>query len=185
MKVFSTTVCGRLAQIQPVHVCAGNLVPLSNVSGQIPLAFDYADGALEQGDRQFLVLSTDGGRASSEPEAIDPAPGLRQSPNEPKALRKTLPKNHSLPKADSDSSESAIHSIGRWRTSIPKSWKKKTTPQVIEAIHIGTPLWGSHATAALWNCEALLRCDGRACRCGDPDGRFGGAWFGQACREYR
>ena len=56
-----TTVCGRLAQIQPVHVCAGNPVPLSKVPGQVPSAFNFVCGALEQGDQQFPVLSTDGG----------------------------------------------------------------------------------------------------------------------------
>ena len=83
-------VCGRLAQIQPVHVCAGNPVPLSKVPGQVPSAFNFVCGALEQGDQQFPVLSTDGGRASNEPEAIDPEPGLGQSPNEPEALRKSF-----------------------------------------------------------------------------------------------
>ena len=76
------------------------------------------------------MLSTDGGRASNEPEAIDPEPGLGQSPNEPEALRKTLAKNNTLPKIDSDSSDSSLPPVGRWRRSIPKSWKKKAVPQV-------------------------------------------------------
>ena len=54
---IETTVCGRLAQIQPVHACVGNPVPLSKVPGQVPPALDCADGALEQGDWQYLVLS--------------------------------------------------------------------------------------------------------------------------------
>ena len=48
---------------------AGNLVPLSKVPGQVPVALDYAHGALKQGDWKTLLLSTDGGRASNEPEA--------------------------------------------------------------------------------------------------------------------
>ena len=43
------------------------------------------------------VLSTDRGRASNEPEAIDPELRLRQSTNEPEALRKTRPKIQTLP----------------------------------------------------------------------------------------
>ena len=65
--------------------------------GQVPQAVNFVEGALEQGDLTFPVLSIDGGRASNDPDAIDPEPGLRQSPNEPKALRKTLPQNNTLP----------------------------------------------------------------------------------------
>jgi hypothetical protein len=64
---IETTVCGRLAQIQLVHACAGIPVPLSKVPGQVPSAFNFVCGALEQGDQQFPVLSTDGGRACNEP----------------------------------------------------------------------------------------------------------------------
>ena len=133
---FETTVCGRLAQIQPVHVCAGNPIPLSKVSGQVPVAFDYEDGTLRQGDRQSFLPSIDGGRASNRPEAS----------NEPEAIvvdalslsKELEPGNQrtgkTLLKTDSDSSESSRPSdhcsIGRWRRSIPKSWKKSATPQV-------------------------------------------------------
>ena len=113
-------------------MCAVSPVPLSKVPGQVLPAFDYADGALEQGDRQFSGLSTDGGRASNAPE----------DSNEPEivvvaefSLSQELESDnqrteHILPKTGSDSSESATPSIGRWRTSIPKSWKKKAAPQV-------------------------------------------------------
>ena len=67
------------------------------------------------------MLSIDGGRATHEPEAIDPEPGLRQSAlsNEPEALRKTLPKIKTLPKVDS--SRRAVK--GRWGRIVPASWK--------------------------------------------------------------
>ena len=71
---------------------------MSKVPGQVPTAFDFVCGALEQGDHLILVLSTDGGRAYNEPKAIDLEPGLGQSPNEPEALHKTLPKIQTLPK---------------------------------------------------------------------------------------
>ena len=116
-----STACGRLAKSQLVHVCAGSPAPLSKVPGQVPSAFNFVCGALEQGDQQIPVLSTDVGRAVNEPEAIDPESGLGQSPNKPEALRKTLPKNNTLLKIDSDSSESSTPPVGRWRRSIPKS----------------------------------------------------------------
>ena len=115
-----------------MHACAGNPVPLGKVPGQVPPAFSFVCGALGRGEQQFPVLSTDGGRASNEPEASDPELGLRQSApsNEPEAVLKILPKTKILPKIDSDSSDSSQPPVGRWRRSIPKSWKSKAVPQV-------------------------------------------------------
>ena len=76
MTILKQPYVADLAQIQPVHVCVGNPVLLSKVPGQVLLAFDYADGALRQGDRQSFLPSTDGGRASNGPEAS----------NEPEAI---------------------------------------------------------------------------------------------------
>ena len=46
-----TTVCGRLAKTQPVHACAGNLIPLRKVSGQVPVSRGW------QGSRvDFVVI---------------------------------------------------------------------------------------------------------------------------------
>ena len=56
-----STACGQLARSQIVHACAGNPGPLSMVPDQVPQAFDFVDGALEQGDLTFSVLSIDGG----------------------------------------------------------------------------------------------------------------------------
>ena len=56
-----STACGRLASNQLIHANAGNPVPLSKAPGQVPPAFDFVFCAREQGDQQFLVLSTDGG----------------------------------------------------------------------------------------------------------------------------
>ena len=60
-----------MASNQLVHACAGNPVPLSKVPGQVPQVLDFVEGALEQSDLTLPVLSIDGGRASSEPEATD------------------------------------------------------------------------------------------------------------------
>ena len=38
---IETTMCGRLARIQPLHACAGNPVPFSKVPGQVPAAEIY------------------------------------------------------------------------------------------------------------------------------------------------
>ena len=58
---LKTTLCGRLAKSQPVHACAGNPIPLSKVSGQVPVAPNYEDGTLRQGDRQPQWPSQIGG----------------------------------------------------------------------------------------------------------------------------
>ena len=50
-------------QTRIVHEYACISVPLSNVPGQVPPAFNFVCGALDQGDQQFPVLSVDGGRA--------------------------------------------------------------------------------------------------------------------------
>ena len=47
-----------------------NPSPLSKVRGRVGGALNYTDGTLRQGDRQFLVPSTDGGRASNGPKAV-------------------------------------------------------------------------------------------------------------------
>ena len=115
--------CGRFASHQFIHAYAGKPVHLSKVPGQVPPAFNFVCCALEHGDQQFPVLSTDGGRAYNEPEAIDHEPGLRQSAlsNEPEALRKTLPKIQTLPKIDSGRRTVK----GRWRQTVPVSWKTR------------------------------------------------------------
>ena len=116
-----STACGRLARSQLVYACAGNPVPLSKVLGQVPTAFNFVCGALEQGDQQFPVLYTDAGRASNEPEAIDLELGLRQSAlsNEPEALRKIRPKIQTLPKMDGGRRTVK----GRPRQTVPASWR--------------------------------------------------------------
>ena len=83
-----------MASNQLVHAAGGKSDPFSKDEAQVGGAVDVVEGALEQGDLAFPVLPTDGGgRASNEPEAIDPEPGLRQSApsNKPETI-KALPK---------------------------------------------------------------------------------------------
>ena len=57
---------------------------------------------------------------------LDAEPGLGHT-----ALSKTLPsKSKPLSRVDNDSSESSLPTVGRWRRSIPKSWRAKAVPKV-------------------------------------------------------
>ena len=103
-----------LASNQLVHASGGKPDPCSKDGAQVGGAVDVVERALEQGDLTFPVLSTDGGRASNEPESIDPELGLRKSAlsHEPEAIT-------TLPKIDGD--QRTVK--GRWRQTVPTSWK--------------------------------------------------------------
>ena len=74
-----------------------NPSPLSKVRGRVGGALNYTDGTLRQGDRQFLVPSTDGGRASNGPKAVANVAGTGSSdPSQPHGqLLKHFPKTRS------------------------------------------------------------------------------------------
>ena len=74
---------------------------------------------------RYIPELTDPSKTRANPSVFSPSKAL-----EPGSQRT----GETLPKTDSDSSESSRPpnrcSIGRWRRSIPKSWKKSGTPQV-------------------------------------------------------
>ncbi len=127
------TVC--VLKSQPVHACASNPVPLRKVSGQVPVSRPY-DGLLEQECLNLPLPQTVGG-FSNGPEATQCCAGryipelTDTSKTRANPSVSTLSKEEDPPKNDSDSSESSLRcGIGRWRRSIPRSWKRPATPRV-------------------------------------------------------
>ena len=148
---FKTTVCVCVLKSQPVHVCAGNPLPLRKVAGQVPVSRPY-DGLLEQ---ECLIppLSRPKDRVSEPCESRLNPDGSRHDESSKAVIVSSLSKRRAgryipeltddvktLPSQDTLSQESALDNRRTRRKKAKEAMNSSATDSVGTPLNSGVPV---------------------------------------------